>query len=99
LRTPTGERLPVKRAVASIGRLRENDIVLTDTKVSRRHAMIIDTGIVFVIHDTGSANGVLVNGEKIVGSAALADGDPIRIGNSEFIFELQADGDEQAAGT
>ena len=58
--------------------------------------MIIDTGINFVIHDTGSANGVLLNGEKIVGSAALADGDPIRIGNGEFIFELRADGHERA---
>jgi SARP family transcriptional regulator, regulator of embCAB operon len=98
LLTPTGERYPVKRAVASIGRLRENDIVLTDTKVSRRHAMIIDTGISFVIHDTGSANGVLLNGEKIVGSAAIADGDSVRIGNGEFVFELQAEGEERAAG-
>jgi pSer/pThr/pTyr-binding forkhead associated (FHA) protein len=58
--------------------------------VSRRHAIIVDTGISFVIHDTGSANGVELNGQRIVGTATLADGDHVRIGDTEFIFELHA---------
>jgi SARP family transcriptional regulator, regulator of embCAB operon len=92
----SAQRYPLERAATSIGRLSGNDIVLTDAKVSRRHATIVNTGISFVIHDTGSANGVELNGRRIVGSATLADGDSLRIGNSEFIFELRADRDERS---
>jgi DNA-binding SARP family transcriptional activator len=101
LRAVSGQSYPVKGAATSIGRLSANDVTLTDVKVSRRHAIIVDTGISFVIHDTGSANGIELKGRRIVGSATLADGDHLRIGNTEFIFELHADpnGDETAGGT
>jgi hypothetical protein len=99
LHATSGQRYPLTGAASSIGRLSENDIVLTDAKVSRRHAIIVDTGVSFVIHDTGSANGVELKGRRVVWSATLADGDHLRIGNSEFIFQLHADGDETAAGT
>ena len=36
-----------------------------------------------------SANGVTVEGERVQLSATLADGDRIRIGDHEFIFEMQ----------
>ena len=91
LQATSGDSHPVERAATSIGRLSGNEIVLTDAKVSRRHAIIVDTGINFVIHDTGSANGVELNGQRIKGSATLADGDRLRIGNSEFTFELHAE--------
>jgi DNA-binding SARP family transcriptional activator len=99
LRTSSGESYPVKGAATSIGRLSDNDIVLKDTKVSRRHAIIVDTQISFMIHDTGSANGVVLNGKRIMGSATLADGDLIRIGNHELTFEHHVDDDGPAAGT
>ena len=91
LHSMSGHSHPVKGAATSIGRLADNHIVLTDARVSRRHAVIVDTGIGFVIHDTGSANGVELKGRRIVGSATLADGDHLRIGNSEFTFGLDSD--------
>ena len=71
-----------------IGRLPDNDIVLDDVSVSRHHAVIIDTGTSFVITDLRSANGVDVGGERIRGTATLADGDAIRICDHEFTFEI-----------
>jgi SARP family transcriptional regulator, regulator of embCAB operon len=42
-----------------------------------------------VISDLRSTNGVDVGGRRIRGSATLADGDHIRIGGHEFIFEIR----------
>jgi DNA-binding SARP family transcriptional activator len=73
-----------------IGRRPDNDIVVDDDEVSRYHAVVIDTAGSFVISDLRSTNGVQVGGRRIRGSATLADGDHIRIGGHEFIFEIRA---------
>lgn len=67
----------------------DNDIVLDDAKVSRHHAVIIDTGTSFVITDLRSANGVVVRGERIRGIATLGSGDSIRICDHEFTFQIE----------
>jgi DNA-binding SARP family transcriptional activator len=72
-----------------IGRRPDNDIVLDDDEVSRYHAVVIDTAGSFVISDLTSTNGVQVGGRRIRGSAALADGDHVRIGGHEFTFEIR----------
>jgi pSer/pThr/pTyr-binding forkhead associated (FHA) protein len=76
-------------AATRIGRLEDNDVVLDDAEVSRHHAVVSDTGTSFVITDLRSANGVYVQGRRIRGSVALADGDRIRICHLEFVFEVQ----------
>jgi DNA-binding SARP family transcriptional activator len=78
----------LQAAATRIGRLTDNDIVLDDANVSRHHAVIIDTGTSFVITDLRSANGVDVGGERIRGTATLADGDLIRICDHEFTFKI-----------
>ncbi|HEY2447685.1 MAG TPA: BTAD domain-containing putative transcriptional regulator [Mycobacterium sp.] len=75
-------------ASTRIGRRPDNDIVLDDDDVSRYHAVIIDTGGSFVISDLRSTNGILVHGRRIRTSATLTDGDQIRIGGYEFVFEI-----------
>ncbi len=77
-------------ASTRIGRLPDNDIVLDDDNVSRYHAVVIDTGGSFVISDLRSTNGVLIDGRRIRGSSALADGDHIGIGGHDFTFEIVA---------
>ncbi|MCE5290278.1 MAG: FHA domain-containing protein [Nocardiaceae bacterium] len=89
LRDRDGRQHRLKEAATSIGRLPENDIVIDDAKISRRHAVIIDTGSSFVITDLGSTNGVEVEGQKIRPSATLANGQRIRVGRHEFIFEVE----------
>ncbi len=56
------------------------DIVLNDTKCSRRHAVVEDTPEGLVIRDSGSANGVYVNGRR-VDRSFVKPGDTIRLGD------------------
>ena len=89
LRDRMGRQYPLSGASTRIGRHAENDIVFDDdTDVSRYHAVIIDTGAGFVIYDSKSTNGVEVQHRRIRGSAPLADGDIIRIGSREYIFQV-----------
>ncbi|MGZ5378580.1 MAG: BTAD domain-containing putative transcriptional regulator [Mycobacterium sp.] len=90
LRAASGECYPVKGVATRIGRRSDNDIVLADQRVSRHHAVIIDTGTSFVLIDARSANGVELDDNRIRGSAPLSDGSHVRIGDSDFRFELQA---------
>jgi SARP family transcriptional regulator, regulator of embCAB operon len=89
LRDAGGRHHPLQAAATRIGRLPDNDIVLDDDKVSRHHAVIIDTGGSFVITDLRSVNGVEVQHQPLRTSATLADGDVIDICGHEFTFEIQ----------
>jgi DNA-binding SARP family transcriptional activator len=90
LRDASGREYPLLAAATRIGRLPDNDIVLDDAKVSRHHAVIIDTGTSFVVTDLRSANGVSVRGERIRAGVTLSDGDHINVCGHEFTFEIQA---------
>ncbi|MGO8848939.1 FHA domain-containing protein, partial [Mycobacterium sp.] len=89
LRDKTGRQHRLSGVTIRIGRFTDNDVVLDDTEVSRHHAVIADTGTGFVLTDLRSTNGVEVQGQRIRGSATLADGDRIRIGNQELTFEIR----------
>jgi pSer/pThr/pTyr-binding forkhead associated (FHA) protein len=62
-----------------IGRRATADIVLDDTTVSRRHALVLERAGGPVIADDRSLNGVYVNGMR-VHEAPLRHGDEVRIG-------------------
>jgi SARP family transcriptional regulator, regulator of embCAB operon len=89
LRGADGQRYVLAGTATRIGRSSDNDIVLTDVKVSRHHAVITDDGTAFVITDLGSVNGVRVGGQRIDPSAELCDGDRLRIGDQEFTLETK----------
>ena len=55
----------------SIGRARNNDIVIEDASVSKMHAHVIDEGPAFKIADASSHNGTVVNGQKLEGTNAV----------------------------
>ncbi|MGE5286813.1 MAG: BTAD domain-containing putative transcriptional regulator [Micromonosporaceae bacterium] len=88
LREKSGESYALQEAATRIGRLGDNDIVLATPKVSRYHAVIVDTGSSFVINDLRSSNGVHVQHERIRRATPLHDGDHVRIGEHEFTFEI-----------
>ena len=88
LEDPSGQQYPLRAVATRIGRLDDNDIVLTDAKVSRHHAAVIDTGTSYVISDLRSANGIDVQHTHVRGSAALSDGDLIRICDYTFTFRI-----------
>jgi hypothetical protein len=62
-----------------VGRDPACDIVLNDSKCSRRHAIVEETAQGVVIRDSGSANGIYVNGKKVE-SSPLRPGDIVRLG-------------------
>ena len=63
-----------------IGRAPENELVLQDSEVSWRHAMLYTEGGHIWIRDLGSRNGTLVDGEKITSPARLSDRSRVKIG-------------------
>jgi outer membrane biosynthesis protein TonB len=76
--------------IYSIGRALENDIVLTDIAVSRKHFDLRFDAGAWVIVDHGSGNGTVVNGNLEDNPFMLANGDVIEIGTTSFRFEQQA---------
>lgn len=71
---------------AVIGRIPEVDIQIADTKASRRHTRVVQTGGAYFCEDMESRNGTLVNGKKI-SRVKLRDGDVITIGKTELVFD------------
>ena len=73
-----------------IGRDEGCNLVLDDSKVSRRHAYLqeIDGGV--EVGDLGSSNGTFVNGRRIERPVTLAPGDALRIGASSMRIEPPA---------
>jgi type II secretory pathway predicted ATPase ExeA len=78
--------VPVGRDKLLIGRHSFNDISLRDNSVSRHHAIVVPDGGAWVIVDLNSTNGTMVN-DKPVRQQALSDGDEIRIGRFDLVFE------------
>jgi len=70
-----------------IGRDAANDMVITDSKVSRNHLQIIDENGCFTLTDLGSTNGTFVNGRKIDGKTKIYTGDIVKIGNTVLDWE------------
>jgi len=67
-----------------IGRGEECDLLLDDSLVSRRHAVLRANAEHVVVEDLGSRNGVRVNGARIDGRAQLRAGDTLRIGSQDL---------------
>lgn len=70
----------------NIGRGNDNEIVLPDFSVSRRHAALRKDPDGWAVHDLMSTNGIQVN-RVAVKRALLRSGDKIKIG----VFELQVE--------
>lgn len=82
--------IPLARAqIVTIGRDPSNDLVLPDAMVSRRHAVIEPRGNQFFLRDCNSANGSVVNGDRI-SERGLRDGDLVAIGSMRLLFREEA---------
>jgi diguanylate cyclase (GGDEF)-like protein len=91
-----GKRHVLQRDITSIGRDRENDIVLDSDSVSRRHARIeLRDGAFFVV-DLDSTNGTFVNDEpEPVTASQLRQGDQLKIGDTIFKYLSGSDVEAQ----
>lgn len=82
-----GKTLDLTRDEIIVGRSLDNDFVLSDISVSRKHFKIIRDTDGFKVEDLGSGNGIRVNGKKEI-SAVLFDGDLITAGARTIRFEI-----------
>jgi len=71
-----------------LGRGDAADIQLEDTFASSRHARVVRQGPVRVLEDLGSTNGTYLNDQPLRGPQPLHPGDRIRIGDTEFSYEI-----------
>ena len=79
-----GQRFPLGEKL-TIGRALDNDLVLTDTQVSRKHTVIERKGAGYQVSDLGSGNGTLVNGVMIHQATGLKPGDALQIGETRLM--------------
>ncbi len=70
----------------SFGRGRDNDIVLNEEGISRKHGRLVKTAEGWEIEDLGSMNGIRVNGDRIEGKRVLRPGDHIAICSQLFML-------------
>jgi signal transduction histidine kinase len=87
-----GHKVPFGgRRSITIGRSRDNVLVLRDGKVSSRHARLDLTPAGVILVDLGSKNGTLLDGRLVVGSATIEPGNDVCVGNSALgVREAQA---------
>ena len=83
---------PVAESITAIGRDADNAVQLTDPQVSKRHAVIHAKGNAWTIEDANSTNGITVNGVRVK-HADLKNGDKIRIGPFDLVFESNVTGE------
>lgn len=83
-----GESKVLSNKAFSIGRDKSNQIIVSDPKVSRYHAIITFQNDVAVIKDTDSSNGTYVNDKQIAPNkkVQLKNGDRIKVGTTVIIF-------------
>jgi len=84
-----GKRFDLNLPETRVGRGADQDIVLSDIAVSRRHITLHAEGTRYRIKDLGSGNGTLVNGQRVE-TKVLVDGDHIEIGQTVMRFEHAA---------
>jgi len=89
---------PLKLGLNTIGRMPDNDVVVDDGYVSRRHcAVLVHTDDRCEVHDVASKNGTFLNGQKIQGPTSLKPGDEIRMCTRNLVFVARAAGQDGLA--
>jgi hypothetical protein len=78
---------PLARDAYTLGRHRNNDIVISDPKVSSFHARIDRSAEGFTLNDLKSRNGTFLNGKRIE-TGVLKTGDEVRLGTARLLYKI-----------
>src|SRR3954470_4498052 len=81
----------------TVGRVKENDIVLAKNNISKRHVRIVRKDGRFKIIDLKSTNGTYINGKRVDGPYDLKDGDKIYVGDYTLELDQAAVADDDEA--
>lgn len=80
---------PLHVGMNSVGRLPDNDVVIRDECISRRHcAIVVHSDLRCELHDVASKNGTLLNGKRIPQPTRLQAGDQITLCNRRLTFHM-----------
>jgi hypothetical protein len=82
-----GSRHPLHQGSLVVGRGTDADLRINDPGVSRRHVEFRQSDRHLEVHDLGSTNGMLVNGQRMT-SSLLDDGAVVRIGSTDLLVRL-----------
>lgn len=84
----SGREYPLRPGITVIGR--EGDILLADTRASRRHAQVTNEGGTLFVEDLGSTNGTKVNGNALTAGQkmSLFGGEKLSFGGIELQLNL-----------
>jgi ABC transport system ATP-binding/permease protein len=93
--TPTAsqaKKLLIKRSFdnkssLTVGRASDNDIPLDGLQISNYHAKFLKDGNNVLIEDSGSTNGVYVNGERITAKHTIQKQDVVQLG--PFVIQVE----------
>jgi len=77
-----GKVFSLNKSEIYVGRDINNDIVISDAEISRKHARMILQGGGYVLEDLGSTNGSFVNGQRLMGPYSLHPGELIMFGEN-----------------
>ncbi len=83
---PNSALRKIARVRLTIGRGNDCDLVLDEPEMSRKHAMIENSGDGLYLRDLGSANGTFVNGVQVK-NAVLHPGDQLAFDRNRFLVE------------
>ncbi len=81
----------------TVGRSDENEIVINDPNVSRKHARLLRAHNGFIVEDLGSTNGTLLDGAPI-DRERIESGDELTFGQSEARFVRRDEQSEDPRG-
>jgi len=82
-----GSRHPLHTGSLVVGRGTDADLRINDPGVSRRHVEFRQTDRHVEVHDLGSTNGMLVNGQRMT-TSLLDDGSVVRIGSTDLVVRI-----------
>ena len=78
---------PLKVGINTVGRLPDNNVVIHDPCISRRHcAIVVHAASGCELHDLVSRNGTLLNGQPLSGPTRLKSGDEVLLCDRRLIF-------------
>lgn len=80
-----GKKYALVKPVTRIGKKEQNDLIVSDTTVSRKHLVIEYASDTFLLRDLDSTNGTSLNGTRVK-EAFLVPGDRIKLGNTTLEF-------------
>ena len=82
-----GQTMRLEKRVVTVGRLRENDIVIDDRHISSHHEQLEYLDHDFHVRDLGSSNGTYVNKERVDTTRVLQPGDIVHFDRHGYTFE------------